>query len=139
MSEKAVVIDGETYKIAHWPGEKSFLMLMRLGKALGEPMALMFHAAAKEETEPAVAMELAGQALRHVFSNSSPAEALALAKDCLEYTFVGATGVATDFSTRYAGKMGHLMKVLQQTVSYQYLDFTGALLEVVRAGKKGAV
>lgn len=130
---KTVVIGEHTYLITHWSASKGLLIMARLTKLLGESIMHLTGGAkptTEEEKKEQIENSLA-LAMRALCEKLDEALVLQTVKEILETTCEGPTSAQADFETRFAGRMGHLLSVLVETVKFQYADFfegTGGLL-----------
>lgn len=118
-------VDGVTYHATHYSADKGMILLAKIVKLIGAPIAIGMASMDKEASS-----ELLNDAVNAFTANLIPEEFNKMAKDILAEMSIDAEegkrplNYALDFS----GRIGHLLKVLKKTLDFQYNDF---LAEIV--------
>lgn len=132
---KEVTIDSVGYRINLYTTRTSLSNLTRLLKLLGEPVAILFSGKDQQGAEMSDAQfgdrleSLFPKAVTALVSRLDNAEAESLILALLENTIVMSENVPAShsFDTRFQGQLGHLFRVLGETLKVQYKDFLSEL------------
>lgn len=121
-------IDGELYSFSQFGAKESVRVLLKIGKIVGEPMALFFGSMSGSGNLLDRKMDgsLLGQAAKALFQKAEEKEVLELlelltAKSCQ------CSGKMIDFNLHYEGRLPHMFRVLQAAIEVQYGNFFDAL------------
>lgn len=131
-------VDGVKYATTQYPATKGLKLLTRLSKIIGKPMGVL---TATGGLDAEVTPDLIGSAIEALTSQIDEEIVDKIVKDALVSTEVlGEEGRRPlNFDIDFAGRYGHLFKVLKEVLAFQYGDFfdgvvgAGALLR--REGK----
>ena len=117
---REILVDGESYKVTQFSASKGMKLLTRLIKILGEPMASFF-------SNPDAEQEMAFQVALAALSDKLDEDVvLATVKELIDSLSDGDGQIS--FDTHFAGRFGHLFKVLGKILEVQYGDFFGVLV-----------
>jgi hypothetical protein len=125
-----VHIDGQLYAFTHFPATKATKLLTRLMKMIGEPLSL-FASAGGLNAE--LSGDLIGRAVTALGMKLDENEVERTVKDLLEG--VRCNNQFIVFDTHFAGRVGHLFKVLAAQLKFQYEDFFGGLAQIQSIGE----
>jgi NAD/NADP transhydrogenase beta subunit len=127
---KSRTIDGHEYQFSQFGAKQSLKLLVRLSKILGEPLSKGL-AALKPEAklslgtvlDSKVSGDAIGGMVAALTNNLDADEVLEIVE-----TLVGEAACLCDekkvvFNTHFAGRLGHLMKVLYAALEVQYGNF----------------
>lgn len=126
--DQQIEIDGVEYVMHQFPAGKALKVLSKLVKAIGEPMAVL-SAGANLQVE-----EVLPKAVHALAEKLDENEVEGLVKDILKSVHYKNVPVSDVFDTHFQGRIGHLFKVLKETLSYQYGNFIEALVGSMQAG-----
>jgi hypothetical protein len=116
---KSVTVDSETYEVTQFGASKGMKMLTRLTKILGEPMGMLF---AEDNAEVDKALPLALKALSDRLDEE-------MVLDTVKQLLTGIRNHDGEiqFETHFAGRLGHMFKLLSKVLEVQFGDFLGVL------------
>lgn len=136
---KVVDVDGSVYAITHQNPTKAFDLGIQLTKVLGEPVAAMAMAA----DDPEAAAQAVPFAIRSLLSNIKPGESIGLIKAVLSSVERQGDGKAlltgSVFDSHFQGRLGHMMKVFQAAVEFQFEDFFNAIGDAIASAMEKAL
>jgi len=122
-------VDGARYRTTKYPATKGLKILTRLSQVAGEPMAMLM----SEDLDKDVSPSFVGAAVRALVEKLDEDLVEMLVKDILSGTDIidgsKTRPVLPCFDEEFAGRFGHLFKVLKEIVGFQYGDFFGGLAE----------
>lgn len=116
-------IDGVDYEFTMYSATKGAKMLSKLTRLIGEPLA-MFADEEKIDKDLGKVLPLAMRALSEKLDDDV---VVSMIKDILAEARVGGNQVSVIFDTHFAGRYGHLFKVVGEMLSFQYGDLKNAL------------
>ena len=126
-------IDGVKYFTTQYPATKGHKLLIRLVKMLGKSVTSAMSVAGENILDAKINGELIGAAIEPLLESLDENTADKLVKDILETTDVidekGKTSLLTAFDVHFAGRYGHLYKVLKEVLAFQYGNFFGVIAE----------
>lgn len=124
-------IDGATYSFSQFGAKQGVKTLLKIGKMIGEPMALAFGSFSGEGPllERKIDGNMLGMAAKALFSRADDNEVLELIT-LLAATSCQCDGKQIDFNSHYEGRYGHMFKVLQAAIEVQYGNFFDALTDL---------
>lgn len=135
QSAQSVKIDGQDYTFNYFSATKGTKLLARLVVAVGKPVTMLAMADEKQTDLTPVAMGV----VKVLAEGLEPDAFDCLIKDILENTLVkGADGGMIPLSdlnyydVHFAGKQMHLMRVVAETVKYQFRDFYEGLVGMLK-------
>ena len=115
------VIDGLTYTTTQFSATKGIKMLHRVGKYVAGPLSKLAPAMKGGGINADVDPELLGGAIQSFFQGCPEHELETTIKDLLSTTTCD--GKAINFDLDFAGKLGHLFKVLAFVLRVQFGNF----------------
>ena len=128
LETKTKEIGGQKYVVTTFPAGRAFELLYELKDALGESFGSLLSSSAES-------------ALARIGGKLNKQEAADLVLRLLELTSVGGTSEGfkrETFDAHFAGRIGHLFRVLAFVIEVNYEDFFGELKgAVLTATKKG--
>lgn len=123
-------IDETKYSVTQYSAGKSIKLLASLAKIMGEPLSIITGGGLDATVGPA----LIGAAIKSLASSASPEDIERLAKSILEGVVIYGSeghGRQINFDLDFAGRIGHLFKVLKAVLAFQYSDFLADLAVVM--------
>jgi len=128
-------VDGTQYETSSYPGTLSLTLLARLTKIAGKPLAALLGEDDGKKKGKSILEADAGSTIKAAITalvDNFDAETVApLVKDLLCTTVMKETGSNTElskgFDIVFAGRIGHMFKVLTKVLLFQYGDFFGGL------------
>lgn len=117
-------VDGIRYAVTQYSGTKGTEIFIKLVKAVGEPLSFMLKGV-QGGLDAEVNMEMFGQAFRAFSMSADPKEFTFLVKDILDgvLIFDGEENRSIKYDLDFAGKIGHMFKVVWLVVKFQFADF----------------
>lgn len=135
-------IDGVRYTTTQYPATGGHKLLIRLAKVAGGPLVSVMSAGGLGAD---VTPDLIAKAIDSLMGAVDEDMVDKLVKDALATTEVmedsGRKALIACFDIHFAGRYGHLYKVLKEVLAFQYGDFFGAIAgagELLRREGKGA-
>lgn len=125
-----ILVDETKYAVTQYSAGKSLRLLTTLAKVMGEPISIITGSGLDAKVGP----ELIGSAIKSLANSASPTEIESLAKAILEGVIIYSAeghGRQINFDLDFAGKIGHLFKVLKAVLAFQYSDFLAGLADVM--------
>lgn len=117
---REILVDGQKYNVTQFSASKGMKLLTRLVKILGEPMASFL-------SNPDAQQEQAFQvALGSLSDKLDEDVVLNTVKELVDS--VSTSEGPIQFDLHFAGRFGHLFKVLGEVLKIQYGDFFGVLV-----------
>ncbi|NIQ92448.1 MAG: hypothetical protein GWN93_27085 [Deltaproteobacteria bacterium] len=129
---KEFEVDGVKYKTTHLPATTANKLLIKLSKVLTP--GLMALASANQDGE--VTLDLIGNLLTQMLSVTDENEVDENIKTLLSTTqMIDGSGAIRpiQFDTDFAGRLGHMYKVLKEVLDFQYSDFFAEIVGFVGA------
>lgn len=117
---REILVDGQSYSVTQFSASKGMKLLTRLVKILGEPMASFL---SNPDAEAEGAFQMALGSLSEKLDEDVVLNTVKELIDCLS-TSEG----PIQFDTHFAGRFGHLFKVIGEVLKFQYGDFLGVLV-----------
>ncbi len=117
-----IVIDDTRYSTTQYSAGKAVRLLTRLVKIVGKPLGLIASSGGLDaELKP----DLVGQAVVALSENLEADDSLKIIQEILEGTLILSDQVNRPivFDIDFAGRIGHLFKLLQKILLFQYGDF----------------
>jgi hypothetical protein len=120
IQTQQIVVDGATYSVTQFSATKGMKLLTRLTKILGEPMSVFM---SDENADAQKVLPVAIAALSERLEEDMVVQTV---KELMDG--VRDSDGPIQFDTHFAGKFGHLFKLLAKILEVQYGDFFGALI-----------
>ncbi len=117
-------IDGTDYTITMLPADKAVILFTRLTKLIGKPLSNLV---ASGGMDAEVSGKLIGLCIEGLSENLDEEVVLKTIKDLLASTMVGNQMLDKVFNVHFAGRIGHLFKVVWAVLEVQYKDFLEGL------------
>lgn len=128
--DKELYLDGTRYIIGQYNARNAVALLVKLSKIIGKPLGILT-AQTERDTEE-TKKRLIGEAIEALTSRLESDETLSLIDQILKETSIidGDTNRPIIFDIDFAGKLGHLFKLLKEILTFQYADFLGDLAAI---------
>ena len=117
-------IDDLHYTITMLPASEGLAIFTRLIKLVGKPFAALSNSGGLDAE---VSAKLLGLALEALAENLDEEVVQKTIKDLMKSAIVNGQQASKIFDVHFAGRMGHMMKVLVFILEVQYKDFLDGL------------
>lgn len=131
---ETISVDGFEYEFTHLPATTAYKLQLRLVGLIGKPLGAALRGmdmTAGLQTEINLEGVLSGLA-----EKLSEREAEMIVKDLLQNIRFDGKDVSRIFDTHFAGRMGHMWKVLATQVRFQFADFFVVLSDLLTKGQE---
>ena len=126
IEQKDFSLDNESYLIDMFPADQGIKVLAKLIKLIGEPLTEL----AKMNNDKAAMFDHLGAAVRSLSLRMNEDEVVSLCKQlssCVIKQGDGSQTLDRKFNTHFAGRIGHMFKLLVEVVNDNYADFLDVL------------
>ena len=125
-------VDDTTYRTTHYAATVANKLLTRIARIVGPGFATLGVAGMDAEVTP----DLIGTAVSSLLAQTDESDMDDLLKKIISTTqIIDSNGNRPIiFDTDFAGKIGHLYKVVKEVLSFQYSDFLAAIVELLGQG-----
>lgn len=127
---KELIVNGRKYYTTQYSATKGLILLTTLAKVASKPLGVIASFAGEKDVTEEEKKELIAKALGEIImsiaSQMEQEEVVTLIKDVLATTeFIQEDGKRRPlvFDTDFAGSYGHLFRLVQEIIAFQYNDF----------------
>lgn len=130
IKDKDLILDGTRYVLSQYTARNAVALLVKLSKIIGKPLGIL--TGQTEKDSEAVKKKLIGEAIDALTSNLEADETITLIEQILKGVSIidGDTNRPLVFDIDFAGRLGHLFKLLKEVLMFQYSDFLGDLAAI---------
>lgn len=122
---QSVEIDGEAYSVTYFSATKSLEVLIELSKLAGEPVASLFSDSG--DVLDVDLKEILPKAVRALVGGMDKANTVALIKQIIDSASKDGQPILPGFDVMFAGRIGHLLKLIGSILKMQYGDLKNVL------------
>lgn len=128
LKSEEIVVDDRKYRVSQYTAGTGLKIFTKLAKLIGGPLSML----ASKGMDAEVSGDLLGNAVSALTSQLEPDATLALTKEILLNTQISDNDKYRDitFDYDFAGRFGHLSKLLKEILKFQYADFLGELVAI---------
>lgn len=124
---KEIEVQGVKYKVTQFVATKSVTIFEKVLKLIGSPVGMLANSLEEEVTG-----DLVSKAIGAMTENLDPVRDIPLFKDILSTSQIveeDGTHREINFDIDFAGRIGHLFRVLYAILEFQYSDFLAVVAD----------
>lgn len=115
-----IEVDGQAYSVTYFSATKSIEVLVELVKIVGPSLANLVQD--NDKLLDIKLEEVLPKAVKELVFNMNKTETVALLKQIIDSVSKNGQPILPTFDIEFAGKIGHLLKLLGATLKVQYGD-----------------
>lgn len=132
---KELEVNGMTYMVQYYPATQGTKIFLTLTKLVAEPIANGIGGLSGDiNPSDADVSKFLPQAVSALMTNVEPEKTTAFIKEILSTTICEGEEISKTFNTHFAGKQGHMLKLVLEVLKFQFGDLGELLGESVRKG-----